>query len=116
MRQNALLNRSLDFVVRIVKLHQFLTGKQKEFTLSGQLLRSGTSIGANIQEANYAQSKADFISKLHIALKETAETEYWLLVLQKSGYIGDRGDSLLADCRELKKLLISSLNTAKSSR
>lgn len=115
MRQNALLERSLDFAVRIVKLHQFL-GKQREFTLSGQVLRSGTSIGANIQEANYAQSKADFISKLHIALKETAETEYWLLVLQRSGYLGDRGDSLLTDCRELKKLLISSLNTAKSSR
>lgn len=82
--------------------------------ISKQIVRSGTSIGANINEANYGQSKADFVSKIHIALKETAETEYWLRLLTLSEYLtNDLGDSLLTDCLEIKKLLISSINTAK---
>ena len=77
-------------------------------------MRSGTSIGANINEANYAQSKADFISKLHVSLKETAETEYWLKLLVKSELLTEQqGSSLINDCLEIKKLLIASINTAK---
>ena len=77
-------------------------------------MRSGTSIGANINEANYGQSKADFISKMHIALKETSETEYWLRLLTMSEYLtNDMGDSLLTDCLELKRMLVASINTAK---
>ena len=88
---------------------------QHETVLSKQILRSGTSIGANINEAQYGNSKADFISKLHIALKETAETEYWLHILLKSDYLDEKmADSLLSDCIEIKKILIASINTAKS--
>ena len=79
-------------------------------------MRSGTSIGANINEANYAQSKADFISKLHVSLKETAETEYWLKLLVKSELLTEQeGSSLINDCLEIKKLLIASINTAKNN-
>lgn len=84
--------------------------------MTNQLIRSGTSIGANIREAFYAHGKADFIAKLHIALKETAETEYWLKLLQISGYIESKlAASLLSDCLELKRMLVSSINTAKSA-
>ena len=106
--------KSFLFAVRIVKLCQYLRANKKEFTLSKQLLRSGTSIGANIAESQQAQSRADFISKLQISLKETAETEYWLRLLVLSGYLPkEAGDSLIADCLELKRILIASLNTAK---
>ena len=84
--------------------------------ISKQIVRSGTSIGANINEANYGQSKDDFISKLHISLKETAETEYWLRLLVKSELLtNDEGESLLKDCLEIKRVLISSINTAKQN-
>ena len=84
--------------------------------LSKQILRSGTSIGANINEAQYGNSKADFIAKLHIALKETAETEYWLHILQKSDYLDDNmASSLLNDCLEIKRIMIASINTAKDN-
>ena len=86
-------------------------------TIAKQLIRSGTSIGANINEANYGQSPADFITKMHIALKETAETEYWIKLLHLSEYIDDKMfDSLLADCLELKRILVASLNTAKNNQ
>ena len=95
---------------------QYLEEKQKEHIISKQIIRSGTSIGANINEAQYGNSKADFISKLHISLKETAETEYWLRLLSKSEYIEDKiFQSLLTDCLELKRILISSINTAKNN-
>ena len=85
--------------------------------LAKQLLRSGTSIGANVSEAERAQSKADFISKMHIALKETAETEYWLKLLIMSEYITeDMGKSLLEDCLEIKRILVASINTAKENK
>ena len=86
MRENLLIDKSIVFATRIVKLHKYLIRTQKETIISKQIVRSGTSIGANINEANYGQSKADFISKLHIALKETAETEYWLRLLLASEY------------------------------
>ena len=115
MKDNALIEKSIDFGARIVKLHQYLLKTKHESVLSKQILRSGTSIGANINEAQYGNSKADFISKLHIALKETAETEYWLHVLEKSEYLEERmAASLLKDCLEIKRILIASINTAKS--
>ena len=114
MKENVLIHKSIAFAARIVKLHQYLIKDKKEHILSKQIIRSGTSIGANIHEANYGQSKADFISKLHIALKETAETEYWLELLKLSGYITeDMANSLLFDCLEIKRILIASINTAK---
>ena len=117
MRDNILIDKSVAFAVRIVKLHQYLIKNKKESIISKQIVRSGTSIGANINEANYGQSKADFISKMHIALKETAETEYWLKVLTQSDYISsEMGDSLLQDCLELKRILIASINTAKTKQ
>jgi len=117
MKENKLIDKSIAFASRILKLHQFLIKNKKETIISKQIVRSGTSIGANINEANYGQSKADFISKLHIALKETAETEYWLKLLILSEYItSEMGNSLLQDCTELKRILIASINTAKSSK
>ena len=87
-----------------------------EAVLSKQILRSSTSIGANVNEAQYGNSKADFIAKLHIALKETAETEFWLHILQKSDYLDDNmASSLLSDCLEIKRILIVSINTAKQN-
>ena len=117
MKDNILIDKSIAFAVRIVKLYQYLIKSKKETVISKQIVRSGTSIGANINEANYGQSKADFNSKLHIALKETAETEYWLKLLTQSDYLSpDMGASLLQDCTELKRILIASINTAKSGK
>ena len=114
MKENILIDKSVEFASRIIKLCKYLEEKQKEHIISKQIIRSGTSIGANINEAQYGNSKADFISKLHISLKETAETEYWLRLLFKSEYIDKKMfESLLNDCLELKKILVSSINTAK---
>ena len=110
-----ILDKSLNFAARIIKLQKYLANEKKETIISKQIVRSGTSIGANINEGSYGQSRADFISKMHIALKETSETEYWLKLLILSEYISDKeGQSLLEDCLEIKKILISSINTAKS--
>ena len=117
MKENILIDKSIAFAARIIKLHQYLIKTKKETIISKQIVRSGTSIGANINEANYGQSKADFVSKMHIALKETAETEYWLKLLTMSDYITeDMGQSLLKDCLEIKRILISSINTAKDKQ
>lgn len=117
MRENVLIDKSICFAARIIKLNQYLTGTKKETIISRQIVRSGTSIGANINEANYGHSKADFVSKLHIALKEAAETEYWLKLLHMSEYISeDLAKSLIGDCLEIKRMLISSINTAKNSK
>ena len=114
MKENLLIDKSLAFASRIIKLYQYLTTAKQELVISKQIVRSGTSIGANINEANYGQSKADFISKMHIALKETSEAEYWLRLLTMSEYLtNDMGDSLLTDCLELKRMLVASINTAK---
>ncbi len=114
MKENILIDKSVLFAARIVKLNKYLVKEKKEYIISKQIVRSGTSIGANINEANYGQSKADFISKMHIALKETAETEYWIKLLVMSEYIDEEtGNSLLKDCIELKRILIASVNTAK---
>lgn len=111
-----ILDKSLKFAARIVNLHKYLIKQKKETVISKQIIRSGTSIGANANEAIYGVSKADFISKLQISLKETAETEYWLRLLMMSEYITEQeGNSLLDDCLEIKKILVSTLNTAKSN-
>ena len=114
MSSNVLLEKSLFFAARIVKLNKYLVKEKHEVIISKQIIRSGTSIGANANEAIYGISKADFIAKLQISLKETAETEYWLRLLVLSEYITEaEGDSLISDCLEIKRILISSLNTAK---
>ena len=114
MKENILIDKSVDFGARIVKLYRYLAETKHESILSKQLLRSGTSIGANVNEAQYGNSKADFIAKLHIALKETAETEYWLHLLVKSDYLDEnKAAGILTDCLEIKRILISSINTAK---
>ncbi len=115
MKKNPLLEQSLTFASEIIKLQKFLLKEKKETIISKQIIRSATSIGANINEANYAGSKPDFISKLHIALKECAETEYWIRLLEKSDFINSKyAESLLVKCLSLKKMLVSSLNTVKS--
>ena len=117
MKENLLIDKSIAFASRIIKLHQYLIRTKKETIISKQIVRSGTSIGANINEANYGQSKADFVSKMHIALKETAETEYWLKLLLLSDYLDEKlAQSLINDCLEIKRILIASLKTAKESK
>ena len=118
MAQNSiLLDKSLLFAARIVKLNKYLTKEKKETVIAKQIIRSATSIGANANEAIYGQSKADFIAKLQISLKETAETEYWLRLLVLSEFITDKeGNSLLDDCLEIKRILISTLKTAKENK
>ena len=116
MKDNVLIGKSIEFGARIVKLHRYLLKTKHEAVLSKQILRSGTSIGANINEAQYGSSKADFIAKLHIALKETAETEYWLHILEKSDYLDENmASSMLSDCLEIKRILVASINTAKGN-
>ena len=86
--------KTFDFAIRIVKLYKYITTEKKEYVLSKQLLRSGTSIGANVNEALYGQSKKDFISKLHISLKEASETQYWLELLNATGYLDEKNINL----------------------
>ena len=112
MTDSPLLNKSKSFALDIIKICNEIKKEKHESILTNQLVRSGTSIGANIREAFYAHGKADFIAKLQIALKECSESEYWLELLIESGYYDDK--SILDKCIEIKKLLISSINTAKS--
>ena len=106
MYTNAILEKSLNFAVRIVKLRQHLVSTKKEYSLSGQIQRAGTSIGANVAEAQRAQSTPDFAAKMGIAIKEAGETEYWLKVLHATGYLTDvQFDSLYADLAEILRLL-----------
>lgn len=109
-----LMDKSKVFALRIIKVCNEVKREKKESVLTNQLVRSGTSIGANISEAIYAHGRADFIAKLQIALKECSESEYWLELLIESGYYHDI--SILDQCIEIKKLLISSINTAKSNQ
>lgn len=117
MEYNPLLDKTLKFAARIVKLYQYLINEKKESIISKQIIRSGTSIGANANEAAYGVSANDFISKMQISLKETAETEYWLRLLILSGYIEEsQGESMLNDCLEIKRILVASLKTAKDNK
>ena len=113
MVDSPLLTKSKAFALDIIRVCNEIKRSQKESILTNQLVRSGTSIGANIREAFYAHSKADFIAKLQIALKECSESEYWLELLIESGYYSDK--SVLDRCIEIKRILISSINTAKES-
>ena len=114
MNENPLKTKSYAFALRVVKLYKFLAFETKEFVLSKQVLRSGTSIGANIAEGNRGQSKPDFVHKLSVALKEADETEYWLNLLRDGEFITTgQCESLLADCLELQKMLTTSIKTAK---
>ena len=106
--------KSFQFSVRIVNLYKHLTKAKQEFILSKQLLRSGTSIGANIAEAQQAQSRADFVAKLNIALKEACETDYWLRLLNATDFLSDSEfTSILGDCQELEKLLTAIIKSCK---
>ena len=108
-----LQEKSKAFALEIIKICNEIKQKKRESILTNQLVRSGTSIGANIREAFYAHGRADFIAKLQIALKECSESEYWLELLIESGYYGDR--TILEQCIEVKKLLIASINSAKNN-
>ena len=113
-RDNVIARKSKSFALRIIRLDQFLRGEKREYVLSRQVLRSGTSIGANVREAARAQSSADFYAKLTVALKEADETAYWLELLHESGYLNRQGfESLYKDCQELIRLLTSITKTQR---
>ena len=114
--ENVLKSKSYAFALRVVKLYKYLSS-QKEYVLSRQVLRSGTAVGALVSEAEFGQSKADFISKLSIALKEANETRYWLSLLRDSSYIDQKMyDSISPEIEELIRMLVSSIKTAKKNR
>ncbi len=114
--ENVIEKKSFGFAIRVVKLYKYLCDKKKEYVLSKQLLRSGTSIGANVAEAQQAQSKADFISKSSISLKETTETKYWLRLLNASEYLSEYEiKTILSDCVEIEKILTSILKSSKNN-
>ena len=111
---NVIVDKSKFFAIRIVRAYKYLTAEKNEYVLSKQLLRSGTSLGANVKEATRGQSKPDFYSKLNIALKEASETEYWLEILYETEYIDKKlFESINEDCQELIKLLVSITKTQK---
>ncbi|MCQ2050017.1 MAG: four helix bundle protein [Candidatus Saccharibacteria bacterium] len=117
MRNRILEDKCTAFAIRIVNLHQFLQQTSKEFVMSKQILRSGTSVGANVAEAMYAQSRADFFAKIGIAKKEAAETAYWLKLLQKTNYIDvTQFDSMYVDNLEILKILTAISKNRDKSR
>lgn len=113
MKDNVLMDKTFSFSKRIVKLYKYLTSEKHEFVLSKQLLRSGTSIGANVREGKYAQNDKDFISKLSISLKEASETEYWLELLKNEYLTEKQVESILPDLIEIIKILTSIIKTMK---
>lgn len=114
---NLIVDKSKAFALRIIRLYTYLKTEKKEFVLSKQVLRSGTSIGANVKEAVRGQTKADFYAKMNIALKEASETEYWLELLNESGYIETKHfDSIYIDCQELLKILMAITKTQRNAR
>ena len=111
---NNIYQKSFQFAVRIVRLCKYLQTEQKEYILSKQVLRSGTSIGANVAEAQQAQSKPDFTSKINIALKEAAETDYWLRLLHETEYLSKtQFESMISDCDEIESILVSIVKSSK---
>ncbi len=116
MKQNIVADKSIAFAIRMIKAYQFLCKEQHEYIISKQMVRSGTSNGANVCEAEHAESKADFVHKMSIALKEANETNYWLLLLNKSEYINSNEyDSIHKECDELIRLLATIVKTTKKS-
>ena len=117
MKENIIVDKSLDFAVRIVNLRKYLTKEHNEYVMSKQLLRCGTSIGANVAEAQRGQSKADFIAKMTIALKEANETEYWLRLLHRTQYLSkEQYESINVDIQELLGLLVSICRTGSANK
>ncbi|MBR4322525.1 four helix bundle protein [Treponema sp.] len=116
MKDSVIAEKTVDFAVRIVKFYKYLCDEKKEYVLSKQILRSGTSIGANVRESKNAQSKADFISKLNIALKEADETQYWLEIMVKSDLIKENQvEALNKDLKEIIAMLVSSIKTLRGN-
>ena len=114
MKDSVIAEKTVDFAVRIVKFYKYLCDEKNEYVLSKQILRSGTSIGANVRESKNAQSKADFISKLNIALKEADETQYWLEVMVKSDLIKENQvEALNKDLKEIIAMLVASIKTLR---
>ena len=117
MNDNIIVEKSKAFAVRVIRLYQYLQGEKKEYVLSKQLLRSGTSIGANVKEAIRGQSKADFYAKMNISLKEASEAEYWLELLQETDYITKpQFYSIFTDCQDLIKILVSITKTQRERK
>ncbi|MBA5850040.1 four helix bundle protein [Clostridium sp. cel8] len=115
MGLNLVEKKSFDFAVDIVDMYKRLSENNCEYIMSKQLLRSGTSVGANVKEGVRGQSKKDFLSKMNIALKEANETEYWIELLMKTGYIGKDGNNILCRCKELCKILNAIVKTTKQN-
>src|SRR5690625_7033168 len=116
MKENIVKNKSFEFAIRVVKLYQFLCDHKKEFVLSKQLLRSGTSVGAMVRDAEHAETKKDFIHKMAIAQKEINETMYWLELLQQTQYLNDEQfESVNNDALEIIKLITSIIKTSKTN-
>ena len=114
--ENIVCDKSLAFAIRIVRLYRYLTTEKQEYTLAKQLLKSGTSVGANIREALRGQSRQDFTAKMNIALKEIYESEYWIELLHETDYISrNEFESIFSDCRELTKLLTSIVKTTRTN-
>lgn len=116
MKNNLVAEKSIEFSIRLIKLYKILLEERKEYILSKQMLRSGTAVGALIREAEHAQSKADFLNKMNIALKEANENEYWLLLLNKGDFITDKEyESIRNDAVEMIKLLAKIVKTTKET-
>ena len=116
MRENILKNKSFNFALDVIKIYKQIIKQEREYVLSKQFLRSGTSVGALVREAEFAQSKADFISKLSIALKEANETEYWIELLVKSDYLDrNKAQNLLSTNKEIISMLVASVKTTKNT-
>ncbi|MCF7920486.1 MAG: four helix bundle protein [Candidatus Cloacimonetes bacterium] len=116
MPKNEVKERSMDFALRIVKLYQYLCREKNEYVISRQVLKSGTAIGALVREAEFGESKADFVHKMSIALKEANETEYWLILLVRSSYLTDKQfDDIGKDIDILVKLLVSIVKTGRGN-
>ncbi len=116
MKENVLLDKSFKFAIRVIRLYKYLCDDKKEYVLSKQLLWSGTSIGANVNEAQEAQSKNDFISKLSISLKEARESKYWIELLKETNYLSEKeASNILEDLIEIIKLLTSIIKTTKGN-
>ena len=116
MAESIMLDKAKDFAVEIINMCKLIKETKRESVLTNQLMRSGTSIGANIHESKYAHGTADFISKMQIALKECYESEYWLELLNRTGYIDDKQYKLIINnCGQIRRMLISSINTVKEN-
>ncbi len=114
MKRNIIVEKSFEFSVRVVNLYKYLVSEKREYVLSKQLLRSGTSIGANVNEAVEGQSKKDFISKMNIALKEARESRYWLELLERTEYIsGEKSKNILIEIDELIRILVKIVKTSR---